>query len=393
MTVILLTSIFVTGCGSATIASFESTKTAASASARPTAGPSAEGSATNGAGFTTPGLTSGWTRFSWQQVPEGSVVRRLDSPYATRDLVGWAHGYAAIGATEAGDDALITSPDGETWTQMTPVSDPNYVAAGSDGLVVVAANSSQDTIWTSLDGRQWRKVGPPSGISQIQSIAGNAAGLVATGMVTYDRFGLAFSSDGVSWTPSTSKNDLASNSLGVYSNGARFFVIGGSSATGQGSMWWSDDGRTWTRAAWNGFRLGCLSSMRSPGSGMISWTTQGIATDAVEMEVSQDGGKTWFKDSKFGPLGSTGTCPDACVSDGSIYSNGSILLALNDEGAAWTSSPTACPGTMHRGHGAGATSSSFCRVACWLASQGPAVATFPAKRSTTVPPGSGLRVR
>jgi hypothetical protein len=73
---------------------------------------------------------------------------------------------------------------------------------------------------------------------------------------------------------------------------------------------------------------------------MLSWTTQGLSDFAVEMEVSHDGGKTWLKDPGFGPLGSLGTCPDpaTCQSDGYIGSNGSIFLAVNDEGKAWTSS-------------------------------------------------------
>ena len=73
---------------------------------------------------------------------------------------------------------------------------------------------------------------------------------------------------------------------------------------------------------------------------MLSWTTMGIGDPADEMEVSRDGGKTWLKDPDFGPLGSLGTCPDpaTCQSDGYIGSNGSIFLAVNGEGKAWTSS-------------------------------------------------------
>jgi len=264
----------------------------------------------------------------------------LASPYATRGLVSWDHGYAALGSSNAGPNVLLTSPDGETWTQIAAVQDPYFMAAGPDGLVVVDQGSSGDTIWTSADGWQWHDAGEPSGVSDIQSIAGTAAGLVATGQVSPTTFGVVFSTDGVSWAPAAFKEGASWDDLGVYAGQGRFFVIGGSSETGEGGMWWSDDGRTWTQSSWTGFVAGAIPTIEFANSGMLSWTTQGISDFAGEMEVSHDGGRTWLKDPGFGPLGSLGTCPDpaSCASDGYIGSSGSIFLAVNDEGMAWTSS-------------------------------------------------------
>jgi hypothetical protein len=96
-----------------------------------------------------------------------------------------------------------------------------------------------DTIWASADGTQWHDAGQPSGVSGIQSIAGTAAGLVATGQVNLTTLGVVFSTDGVSWTPSDFKMGAAWDDLSVYAGQGRFFIIGGNLETGEGGMWWS----------------------------------------------------------------------------------------------------------------------------------------------------------
>ncbi len=325
---------------SATVTAGPSAVATATATATPTTQPSAQATPSTTRSFGTTGVTSAWTSFTWQKVPIDSPVQMLASPYATGDLVSWDHGYAALGSSGA-RPILLTSPDGETWTQIGAVQDPYFMAAGPGGLVVVDQGSSGDTIWTSADGTQWHDAGQPSGVSSIQSIAGTAAGLVATGQIDANTFGVVFSTDGVSWAPAAFKEGASWDDLGVYAGQGRFFVIGGSSATGEGGLWWSDDGQTWTQSSWTGFVTGSIPTLKFANSGMLSWTTLGISgDDAVEMEVSHDGGKTWLKDPGFGPLGSLLTCPDpmSCASDGYIGSNGSIFLAVNDEGKAWTSS-------------------------------------------------------
>ena len=289
-------------------------------------------------GVTTRGVTSAWTGFTWQEAPDGDPVELFGDPYSPRDLVGWDHGYAALGKGFDGPNVLLTSPDGATWTQITAVRDPDCIASGPDGLVAV--DTDGDRIWTSTDGTQWHDAGRPSGVSTIQSIAGTAAGLVAAGLVSTDTSGVVFSADGVSWTPIALELTAVGDYLGVYAGQGRFFVVAGSSAIGEGGMWWSDDGRTWARSSWAGFAVGGIPEIEFASGGMLSWTTPGIAEMAVEMEVSHDGGKTWLKDPDFGPLGALGKCPDTatCGSDGYIGSNGSIFLAVNNVGVAWTSS-------------------------------------------------------
>ena len=104
----------------------------ASAIATATTGVSPQATGSTAPSFTTPGATSGWTGFAWDRVPDGSPVGMLASPYATRELVSWDHGYAALGSS-SGRNVLLTSPDGETWTQITAVQEPAGHRAASSG--------------------------------------------------------------------------------------------------------------------------------------------------------------------------------------------------------------------------------------------------------------------
>jgi hypothetical protein len=327
------------GSASATVTAGPSAVATATATGTATPQPSAQASLSAAASFGTTGAPSAWTGLTWQKVPVGSPVQMLASPFATRSLVGWDHGYAAVGSSGTGPDVLLTSPDGQAWTQIAAAQDPRFMAAGPDGLVVVTQTSAGDSIWTSADGTQWHDAGRPSGVSGITSMVGTAASLVAVGLVGPDTSGVVSSTDGVSWTPTSFKVGAGWDELGVYAGQGRFFAIGGNSATGEGGMWWSDDGRTWTQSSWTGFVAGGTPTIEFAAGGMLSWTVPGISDYAVEMEVSHDGGKTWLRDPGFGPLGSLGLCPaPACASDGYIGSNGSIFLAVNHEGKAWTSS-------------------------------------------------------
>jgi hypothetical protein len=303
--------------------------------------------------FTARGAASSWTGFSWTAVPDGTLMRAIRSNDSYFDPVRWAHGYAAIAGTMAANGAagavLVTSPDGETWTQVAAVPNPAFVAAGPHGLVAVSIEQSSESIWTSTDGVAWRDAGGPSGVDFIGDVAGTEAGLVAIVSERKEGVGsqvltrVAFSSDGVSWTPVPFESGRNLEQLSVQSNGSRFFITGGYTVgaapdqTVEGGIWWSDDGRTWTRSSSSGYRSGCVASIEFANDGMILWTNDGMGDGAALMEVSHDGGKTWLKDATFGPLGGVdaGSCEG---SDGFIHSNGTTFLAVSTEGNAWTSS-------------------------------------------------------
>jgi hypothetical protein len=327
----------------------------------------------------TPGVASDWKGFSWTQLPNQSPLLTVDDYAGALQLVSWTGGFAVRGTMNGGDDsALWTSADGERWTQVTAMVHPNLAAAGPAGLVVIAGDQSGQTVWTSSDGKNWRNAGAPIGVDIIDSLAGTTAGLVATGHSVVGSgkfatgvFSVAFSSDGVNWTTQAIEPGIAWDEVGpaVQSGNGRFFLMGGYKAgtasgarpvlasltqpgrygsgilgatmSGAGGLWWSGDGRTWTRSKFGGYYGTQIQFGRD---GMLMWTSDRmIPGGGPDLQSSIDGGKTWTIEPTFSPLGAAPTANEGEAAgitspDGMISSNGSIFLALKSDGQAWTSS-------------------------------------------------------
>jgi hypothetical protein len=317
-----------------------------SATTPPISIPSAEPSPTPGASpvtLTTPVVTSSWQGFTWNTLP-------ADSPFVTADfgtqVLAWRAGYVAYGTTNGAANGFVwTSADGLTWRQVTDISAPRIlVAVSPTGLVAFAddpsATSPIETVWTSTDGVAWHNAGSPGGVAFVDSIAGTSAGLVATASS-----GVVYSNDGITWTP-LSGGPAASwneNPLHLQSGNGRFFLIGGAPgltngrASPAGVAWWSDNGRTWTKSG---------GTVPYPGSDMyfgrdgilLNWQMAAIP-GGNGLARSTDGGKSWHNDPANSPLGAYVCGQHACSSgpDGSIASNGTVMVALKTNGKAWVS--------------------------------------------------------
>jgi hypothetical protein len=139
----------------------------------------------------------------------------------------------------------------------------------------------------------------------------------------------------------------------VQSNAGRFFLLGSttsplaqiggtgivfaSSAAAPSYVWWSDDGRTWTRSG--GSFQAAPQRIDFGRDGMLLETSWNAVPGGTELARSTDGGKTWAPDAKFGPLGPS-TCSVQCSTgpDGAIGSNGTLFVAVKNGGKqAWTS--------------------------------------------------------
>jgi hypothetical protein len=318
---------------------------------------------------------SNWTGFSWSQLPADSPLLTAEFWQPHIQLLAWQHGYVIYGATSDPPNAFVwTSADGEIWTQVSAIVAPQVVVAASPaGLVAVAGDpSTTQTVWTSPDGVRWHDVGTPRGLLSVDSIAGTSAGLVATGHSltgsgesATSTFSVAFSTDGITWTPEEVEPGIVWDYVGpqVQSGNDRFFVMGGLSngqasaafrldalhvaaaaggpgligaSTRDGGVWWSDDGRTWARSAGVTDYGTTLDVGRD---GMLLYTSGRAIPGGVSLKLSTDGGKTWQADDTFGPLG-VAECQGACSvgPDGMIGSNGTIFVAVKSNGKAWVSS-------------------------------------------------------
>lgn len=288
-------------------------------------------------------------------------------------VLAWQHGYVVYGTTNGGSSAVVwTSADGQTWTPVTAIVAPQVlVAASPAGLVAVGATVPTETVWASSDGVQWHNAGPPSGLEEVDSIAGTSAGLVATGHTLNgsgtETFTVAFSADGISWTPVEVEPGIVWDDIGpqVQSGNGRFFVMGGypgsltnstafrldaldvtggpggrgligSSVQGNGGVWWSDDGRRWTRSTPRVVNF--PDALYFGRGGILLSTTLREIPGGFGLDVSTDGGKTW-KSAHDGPVGAVvcgqGECADG--PDGTFASNGSVIVALKSNGKTWIS--------------------------------------------------------
>jgi hypothetical protein len=275
-------------------------------------------------------------------------------------VLAWRGGYVAYGTANGGSRGVVwTSVDGETWSQVTSTTAPQVmVAVSPTGLVAIGGDSSLvtplQTVWTSSDGVQWQNAGSPTGLGFIDSFAGTSTGLVAVGHplssnYATPEYGVVYSADGLSWTPVTVESGLSWNpdyGPQVQSGNNRFFLMVGAkdpaSASGKGVIgvvWWSDDGRTWTRSR---------GTISYPGrtldfgrDGILLHTRSALIPGGGDgLLLSTDGGKTWQPDDSFGPLGAA-ACGEnhQCVTgpDGVIGSNGTVFLAVKNDGHAWIS--------------------------------------------------------
>jgi hypothetical protein len=313
--------------------------------------------------FTTPGVATNWTGFTWSTSPSEIPIQVAGADR----ILPWRGGYVAYGtANGSPGQSVWVSADGLTWKLIPELSATQVLVAESPaGLVAMTVTQSNtapptispETVWTSTDGTVWHNNGTPIGLANVTSIAGTPSGLVAlqgtdvssgSMSVTY---GVAYSTDGLRWTtvsvdPSLNwtfdRNTPETSMVPVVQagNGHLFLMFGdkGFGASTHSVVWWSVDGRTWTRSTGTISQFG--SSMDFGRDGILLYT--GIATAGTNtygFVVSTDGGMSWQPDDSFGPLG-LNTCGQvACVEfpNGAVAANGTYFVAVRADGQAWTS--------------------------------------------------------
>jgi hypothetical protein len=212
----------------------------------------------------------------------------------------WAASYR-YGVIEKGRNLyeVRTSPDGITWSRV-----PHYeaifggetgawmssVTAGGPGLVAVGSQwslgVSTAAVWTSPDGITWSRVPHNETVfaeAGMRSVIAAGAGLVAVGSAGSDA-AVWTSPDGITWSrvPHDEAIFGGEANYGISSvTAARpgLVAVGGSSfgqEDGQGAVWTSPDGVTWSRVPHNEAVFG-----GQPEVGMGSVTVGGPGLVAV----------------------------------------------------------------------------------------------------------------
>jgi len=157
------------------------------------------------------------------------------------DVRGIAYGngvYVAVGS----QGLVMNSPDGVNWTIVNAGTSWNITDVTFGNNKFVAVGSDEGSLcMTSTDGQNWNVVNYGSPIGDIDATSvtyGNGL------FVTVGQCGKAWSTDAVTWHPSSSLSPLSSV---TYGNGV--FVAVGQDPTGAAAIYTSANGTTWSAAS------------------------------------------------------------------------------------------------------------------------------------------------
>jgi hypothetical protein len=314
-----------------------------------------------------------WTKVKgqaivWSQVPENDYddATGVEHDYSPWKVFGWSRGYVAFtDATtieDSGDFVQVmsteNSTDGVHWQaggqftlsggpdEDTPDWDSEGVGAlveGPTGLVAVYTGE-HDCGWgtyayplgTSTDGIHWQAAYVDL---DSQTIEAGAAGYIATGKKS-----LFTSADGKSWKPVDLTNSAFTGLVGL-EDGASFaggFVISGEAnlpEEGCGSdmtfetpsLWWSPDGKTWTRDK--------VPNVAGPSGLMFVWRVsehvvmaEELGDDGIVRQWMSSDGRTW----KTMPISKMDMRPDMNTPVQTVGDRSLLVADIEDSGPIYT---------------------------------------------------------
>jgi hypothetical protein len=235
-------------------------------------------------------------------------------------------------------EAAWTSTDGVSWI---PVGDPPgwSISGGSSGFVSYDATKALGHIWTSSDGSTWTQGQLPAvaGGSWVNSPVAIAGGYVLPGVVVIKK--------------GSEPDDPAGGD-----GGPRYGCAGGvgsGSTLYQAALWWSPDGKTWTRDALGGATTSSYHLLDMTVTRIDDHTVEAYASfDDNSYEWVSKNGRTWTHlkgDPDFGVvegrdrglvIGATGS------SSVSYFDSNSKLVTLKQAGTQpfdrwyWVLGPT-----------------------------------------------------
>ncbi len=224
---------------------------------------------------------------AWVAVGDGGTV--LSSPDAitwtkrdsgtTSDLrsVTWDGSlFVAVGT----DGAVSTSADGLAWTHQAAPTTDSFTTVGSSASIIVATTfpyaGSTSALLTSPDGVSWTP--RATGIHPFNRLIDAGGQFVGIGDYTS-----AISADGLAWTTTGVVPGIAESLVHTGTE----YVAAGVDRDGSGAIFDSMDGLTWSMRAAD-HQLVALA--RRPSDGLL------LAAGSDTVRTSSDGGATWRLD-------------------------------------------------------------------------------------------------
>ena len=271
-------------------------------------------------------VSGAWSGLQW------SAPSDFPSPMGADGVVAFDGQLYAIGQLQVGsanETAVWRSADGLHWTALVQggaafagpaalslLATPSHLIAWGEGVPACSGPVTSETcgpvpqiIVTSADGFTWTKASNVSALSgaTIQGIAAGASGLVAVGATASGAPVIATSGDGSTWTRVPLGASFADAHLFTVRAAGPGFVIGGGTGSQQVSVtggpastvpvdaaiWWSADGRSWTKATLQRGAAGgaYVSGIFVGADGMVG---VGSATGGKESAAwTSSDGRTW----------------------------------------------------------------------------------------------------
>ena len=277
----------------------------------------------NGNSIFTYGYGVAWNGTLWVAVGEGTNTIAYSYDGITWTGLGnsiFTYGYGVawngtlwVAVGDGTTNTIATSPDGITWTGRS--SNGIFSLRGREvawnGTLWVAVGEGQNRITYSYDGITWTGLGNSIFSTRGYGVAFNNARphsityprnltiAVGTGTNT-----IAYSSDGINWTPSSNGNSIFTYGRGVAWNGTLWVAVGSGTTN---TIATSPDGITWTGL----------------GKTIFSLRGRGVAWNGTLWVAVGEGTNT------------IATSPDGITWTGRFDSNGNSIFSLRGRGVAW----------------------------------------------------------
>jgi hypothetical protein len=233
-----------------------------------------------------PAPSSAWTEISWRSVSASLGVPATAS--SNLSVYGWSGGFLAFNSDDpnmmgAGDPTVnetiyvSRSTDGVHWTAGQPLDTTGFqsdiaivkVVEGPAGLLAIGTffgvacggPPTVQALWTSTDGLSWARVNMAAqfGTGPVWSVDAGSTGYVATGDLADGKTQVIWlSDDGMSWRrvaiPTATFGTVVVQGATAFASG---YVVSGAVLGDEGcggprlmtpSLWWSSDGKSWSRA-------------------------------------------------------------------------------------------------------------------------------------------------
>jgi hypothetical protein len=319
----------------------------ATASARPDRPPAATASASAAPSVAAPSDTPDELgEIAW----EHATMPSLGQDSVVIDVEAAGPGCGALATSGPTGSAILTSPDGRSWTA---VQQPRWTSVGlsgmveaADGRLVAVGRDTTDVdtnvamVWISEDGIEWRRAegGPDLDGAQLIDVIETDTGFVAIGgYPTRDAAGAWTSPDGEIWTRAAETETFQhAFAWAVAEVGPNVVAVGWRRDEGPSGFapatWFSADGVHWTLSATPDGPPGTQVRDLAASGGVVAAVGDLLVGGESFAWLSADG--MWWE-----PVETSSTFEGAVVADVAAIGGGFVAVGGRnvDDGGVWIS--------------------------------------------------------